>query len=454
MYDTLVGYDERGALVPRIATAWTYNDSATAIDVDLRNDVVFHSGRKLTATDVVYTLDRAKRLGIGVASFIPDYESATALDDTHLTIVLKAPNTNFVGALSKVYLVDSVLVQSNTGTDDGQSWLANNDAGSGVYTLTGYTANQQAAFSRFDNSWRFEADRPVALVYRYITESATLRDELVSGGVDVVTGLNPTDLGVVSARDDVDVVALPSPVQLYVMMNTQSGPTADIRVRQAIQDAYDYDGHISSILSGNGTVASGITSPTVSCRLDTGRGVRNLDEAKKLVEEAGAAGTTLRLAYQPVIPEHQKAATLLQSNLQEIGINLELDTVTFPEYTSMIGSAASTPDLAILWDFPFYPEIGPMLSRTYDSSFVDQTNYARYSNPAVDSLLREATAETDRAAACADVQRAQEIIAADRVSVNISNPTLSTVVRDGVGGITFDPTAALFNPSLLTVAKP
>jgi peptide/nickel transport system substrate-binding protein len=238
------------------------------------------------------------------------------------------------------------------------------------------------------------------------------------------------------------------------MMNTQSGPTADIRVRQAIQDAYDYDGHISSILSGNGTVASGITSPTVSCRLDTGRGVRNLDEAKKLVEEAGAAGTTLRLAYQPVIPEHQKAATLLQSNLQEIGINLELDTVTFPEYTSMIGSAASTPDLAILWDFPFYPEIGPMLSRTYDSSFVDQTNYARYSNPAVDSLLREATAETDRAAACADVQRAQEIIAADRVSVNISNPTLSTVVRDGVGGITFDPTAALFNPSLLTVAKP
>ncbi|WP_374976441.1 ABC transporter substrate-binding protein [Microbacterium trichothecenolyticum] len=451
-YDKLIDYDDDGAIVPLVATEWTYNDDATAVTLTLRDDVVFHSGNPLTAADVVYTLDRIASLGIGVSSFLSSYASSTAVDDTTVEIALNGTNTTFVGALSKVYLLDSALVSENEGSDQGQAWLATNDAGSGPYVITDYTANQQATLERFEDSWRFDEHRPDSLVYRYITESSTLRDELKSGGVDVVTGLTGTDLDALASQDGVYPQELSSMLQLFVMMNTQDGITTDPKVREAIQLAYDYDGHISSILSGRGQVATGLTAPSVSCRVDTGAAKQDVAAAKALIADAGAEGQTLTLAYQSQIPEHQKAATLLQSNLKDIGITLELKTVTYPEYVAMIESPETTPDLALLWDFPYYPEIGPMLYRVYDSQFIGQTNYAQYSNPDVDALLEQGIATVDPDAACDLFTRAQELILADDVSVNISNPTTTVMLRDGIEGLEYAPTYQLFDPKMLVLA--
>jgi len=453
LYDKLVDYDEDGELVPMLATDWAYDDTATSVTLTLRDDVVFHSGNPLTAADVVYTLERDARLGLGVASFISSFASAEATDDTHVSIALNAPNTTFVGALSKIYVVDSVLVSANEGDDDAQAWLASNDAGSGVYSLDDYTANQSAELSRFDDSWRFDEARPENLVYRYISESSTLRDELASGGVDVVTGLTPTDQKTFEGKDGFTMTSLPSMLQLYFMMNTASGITADPKVREAIQLAYDYDGHVSSILSGNGEVATGIASPAVGCRVDAGASEQDVEKAKEIISDLGLEGSTLTLAYQSVIPEHQKAATLLQSNLKDIGLNLELKTVTYPEYMALIGDPATVPDIGVLWDFPYYPEIGPMLYRVYDSSFIGQTNYGLYSNPEVDTLLESGIASTDPEAACADFTAAQEQIIVDRVSVNVSNPTTMTVTTDDIEGLAYRPTYQLFDPTLLTLAE-
>lgn len=451
IYDKLVDYDAEGKLIPQLATAWEFNADATSVTLTLRDDVVFHSGTKLTAKDVVYTLERDKSLGLGVASFISLYTGSTAVDDTHVKIDLASTNSTFVGALSKIYVVDSALVEKNAGSDDAQAWLASNDAGSGPYRLTGYTANQQASLERFDTSWRFDADRPKNLVYRYISDSSTLRDELKAGGVDVVTGLNPTDLAALKSDSSLQQVVLPSALQTYVMMNTQSGVTADPRVREAIQLAYDYTGHISSILGGAGKVATGIVAPTVGCRVDAGASKQDVAAAKKLIAEAGVGGETLTLAYQSTIPEQQKAATLMQSDLKAIGLNVELKTVTYPEYMAMIGKPETVPALAVLWDFPYYPEIGPMLYRVYDSKFIGQTNYSLFSDPKVDSLLEAGLADTDTTSACDDFTQAQKLILAARASVNISNPVTTTVVRKGIGGIAYDPTYQLFNPTMLTV---
>lgn len=453
LYDKLVDYDADGELVPLIATEWEYNADATSVTLTLRDDVVFHSGTPLTAADVVYTLDRDARLGLGVASFLSSYASAEAIDDTHVTITLNSPNTTFVGALSKIYIVDSALVAENAGSDDAQSWLASNDAGSGVYSLEDYTANQSAELVRFDDSWRFDEARPTNLVYRYITESSTLRDELASGGVDVVTGLTATDQTGFEGKDGFALVPLPTMMQLYFMMNTASGITADPAVREAIQLAYDYEGHISSILSGKGEIASGIASPAVTCRVDSGTSEQDVAAAKAIISDLGLEGSTLTLAYQSVIPEHQKAATLLQSNLKDIGLNLELKTVTYPEYMALISDPATVPDIGVLWDFPYYPEIGPMLHRVYDSAFIGQSNYGLYSNPEVDSLLESGIASTDPEAACADFTAAQEQIIADRVSVNVSNPTTTVVTSSDVTGIEYRPTYQLFDPTLLTLAE-
>lgn len=449
MYDKLVTFDGDGNLVPQLATEWEFGDDAASVTLTLRDDVTFHSGNPFTAADVVYTLDRVKKLGLGVASFVSDYESAEAVDDTHVTITMRAPNAAFVGALSKVYVLDSALVAENAGSDDAQQWLATNDAGSGAYTLSTYTANQTTEVARYADYWDFDDARPAQVVYRYITESGTLRDELTSGGIDVATGLAATDVTALEAADGLQVESLPSMLELFVMFNTQgSGMTSDPKVREAIQLAYDYDGHIASILQGKGQVASGLAAPSVGCRYDAGPTQQDVARAKELLDEAGATGKSVTMVYQQQIPEHAKAATLLQSNLADIGLTLELQPVTYPEYVAMLESADTTPDLGLLWDFPYYPEIGPMLYRVYDSQFIDQTNYARYANPEVDELLESGLANPDPEAACQQFVDAQKLIVDDHVAMTISNPENSLVLRDGLA-VTYDPTSQLFDVSTL-----
>ncbi|GAA4844609.1 ABC transporter substrate-binding protein [Luteimicrobium xylanilyticum] len=448
MYDKLVTYDADGKIVGRLATSWKTGDGGRSLTLTLRDGVTFHSGNPFTAADVVYTLERDKKLGLGVASFISDLKSVKADDDTHVTITLTGPNASFVGALSKVYVVDSKLVKEHASDDQGQKWLATHDAGSGPYALTSYTANQRTETDRYKGYWQFESSRPEHVVYRYIQESSTLRDELTSGGVDVATGLSGTDLDAAEKISDVQADDLPSLIELFVMFNMEGTLTSDPRVREAIQLAYDYQGHVSSILSGRGSVATGLAAPSVACRYDAGASTQDVAKAKQLVEEAGASGKSLTLAYQTTIPEHAKAATLLQSDLKEIGLNLKLKPVTYPEYSQMIQSKATTPDLGLLWDFPYYPAIGPMLYRVYDSAFVNQTNYSRYSNAEVDSLLAKGLSATDEKSACNDFVAAQKQIVDDRVAMPISNPENTILLRDGLG-ITYDPTSQLFDVGTL-----
>src|SRR5690606_26162868 len=54
MAQTLMGIDERGALVPQLATEWSTSEDGMSMDVTLRDGVVFHDGTALTADVVVW----------------------------------------------------------------------------------------------------------------------------------------------------------------------------------------------------------------------------------------------------------------------------------------------------------------------------------------------------------------------------------------------------------------
>ena len=57
VFDNLVTRDDAGKIIPQIATAWKYL-SDTQIEFQLRDDVKFHDGSKLTAEDVAYSAQR------------------------------------------------------------------------------------------------------------------------------------------------------------------------------------------------------------------------------------------------------------------------------------------------------------------------------------------------------------------------------------------------------------
>ena len=440
LYDTLIDFDAENKLGPRLAESYKTSQDGMKIEITLRAGVKFHDGSLLTSKDVQFTMDRVKALNVGVASEVVAYKSTEIIDDLNLTINLSEPSAPFLSALSRIYILNSNLVNANLGADSGQTWLASNDAGSGPYTLVSYTTNQEVVFKKFPDYYRGFDGQAENVVIKYLTESATQRDALLNGDVDIAYDVATADLPGFEGNSEYAVTKKDTLVQLYIFFNTQKGETKDPRVREAIRLAYDYQSHVESILAGNGSVAEGPLPSVMNCHVGIAAGKQDLEKAKKLLAAAGKSNLKLTMSYLSVIEEMDRSGTLLQSALREIGVDLTLKTVTFPEYMEQVSKVATTPDLGMIYAFPSYPDPHSVLAINFDSKYIGGGyNYASYKNPKVDSLVRAAAVETDSKKRCDLYGQAQNIIEGDFVSINISNPKFVVVSRTGISGDIYRP---------------
>lgn len=416
VYDTLVSYDAEARIEPRLASAFTLAPDATSVSLVLRDDVTFHDGTHFTARDVAYTLDRLKALGLGVAGQVPEYDRTEIVDDTHLTIHLSRPSSLFLGALSKIYIMNSERVKAHEGSDHAQAWLQANTAGSGPYDVA-VARGDNVIVKRHEGYWAPAEHRPEAIVFRRIDESATQRDEIRAGNVDLsVLGMGYRDAQELDRSGAARDAALRPVLQTNVIFNTSSGPTADPRVRKAIRLAYDYAGGLAGVRMGNGTLANGPLPVTMPCRPDLPQVHQDQDAARALLAEAGQSALKLTMHYQPTIEVQRQEATLLQSNLRDIGIDLTLEPVTFAAYMGMLASPDTTPQMMLLDDFAQFPDPGAMLQKGYHSH-AGATNLSAFADPQVDALLDKAMATGDAAARC-------EIYKQVQVKLDEASPTM------------------------------
>lgn len=442
-YDTLLTYDEAGtSLAPELATDWSVSDDGLTVTLTLRDDVTFHDGAELTAADVVYSLDRIQSIGIGVASFLTAYDSAEATGDNEVTITLRQPDATFLAALTRVYVVNSALVEENAGDDEGQSWLATNDAGSGPYSLTGYTSNQAASFEKYDDYWGGFDGQAETVQFQYLTEASTQKSALESGDIDIAMDIAPADWASFEGEDGFVVDSSDTNVALYAFFNMNDPVTSNEALREAVSYAYDYQQHVDTILLGQGNVMTGVLPSTMQFATTDGVTVPtfDLDEAKRIVDENDLAGTTVNMTYLEATTEMERAATLLQSNLAEIGITLTLQAITYPQYVDLESSDDTRPQMSLIYAFPAFPDASAILYQNFNSAFIGGgQNWGAYSNPEVDALTEQAQTSTDDAARAADYAQVQQIVTGDYATVNIANSKTVAVMADRVQGYTYRP---------------
>lgn len=143
---------------------------------------------------------------------------------------------------------------------------------------------------------------------------------------------------------------------------------------------------------------------------------------------------TLTMKFQPVFKEQEREATLLQSNLAQIGVTLELEPIAYADYLSALKSPDSIPQMMLATDFAQYPDPGVMLVKTYKSDQVG-TNKSGYRNPTVDELLGRAAETSDAEVRCDLYKQAQEDIRHDAVAVNMYTLGQTTAHSNRVTGV-------------------
>lgn len=224
----------------------------------------------------------------------------------------------------------------------------------------------------------------------------------------------------------------------YLAINNRRGPLADVKVRQAIQ--YAVDKRAYQVATGGalgGELASTLITPGIPGRVEydlyPADPSGDVAKAKQLLAEAGHPTLNLTLISQNGQQSLAKAQAI-QQGLQRAGI-----TVTIKPLESEVFIAEATGDkgdydlLVSSWQ-PDFPSANGNIQPLFASSEIGGGGYnlSRYSNPEVDALIEQATAETDPAKAQALWAQADRRIMQDAPVVPLTYTKNSFLHGSGV----------------------
>ena len=454
-YETLTGYDPQGlrknppeyTVVPLLAQSIDSTDFITWT-VNLRRGIKFHTGNEMQADDVKFSIERVARWEEYVnlettgeqpfSSLVqPFIDRVEVVDDytvrIHTTDGKPVPLMLQRLTMGNLAIMDreAVLEHEERG-DAGFLWLsAGNSAGTGAYRISSALVGEKITYEKFSDYWGGLAgvkdpffDK---LVMIPVQENGARRLAIEKGVADISTDLPNAMVADMMETGPAGVAyyTAPSFKRWALIMHTAGGPLADVRVRQAIKYAIDYDGlvdlHRGTVSIAQTVALAGLVGydPELAFFYK-----RDVAKAKALLAEAGypeglemdlwAHKESLFGVDPPLVIEK------LGADLEEVGIKTTLKAPTWrvmfeslynddPEAHSPAlyfkANGFVFPDVAApggIPNFVTHPE-QVVKASGWNSQYLPDVDFAF-----IDDKIEEARATTDsamRAAAFRDLDR-------------------------------------------------
>lgn len=304
-------------------------------------------------------------------------------------------------------------------------------AHSGPYSLTEWTPKQQIVFTP-NPSW---TGAPQAFdEIRVIPIEDTARAELAfqAGDLDFSL-LTLSTLGQyrsAGAPAGTKIIDMPSLAYVWLGMNIENPALSDIRVRKAIQRAVDVPAVVEAAYFGVAVPSTGIIADTLPGHRASAV-TRDLEEARRLLDEAGVSGLSLTLDCG-VDTQSVTAAQIIQASLAETGIEVTInqrDSATFwtlgdesageqwKDVQLILNRFTMTPD-------PFYA------TEWFTCAQVGVWNWERFCNPEFDRLHAAALREKDLQKRAEMYVRMQDLMEDSGAYVFLTHERVGFIYRD------------------------
>jgi peptide/nickel transport system substrate-binding protein len=423
--ETLLGLDENGLPVPKLALDWTQVDPTTW-DFTLRDDVVFHDGLPLDAFNAEIALNFAAQAasvprvidGIGLA--------ADALDDHTLRVTTAAPDPVLPQRLSSPYLAVLSMGAYEGGLADPVGHAT------GPFAITEATSTG-ATLERNDDYW---GERAAMAGFRadYVPDAATRVAALRSGEAHVIEAVPYAQIANLEPSQLQDA---PTGRTVSLYLNTAGGPLADPALRAAVAAAIDTAPIVDDIYEGRADAPEGLFGPALAWAAD---------HRDHTLPAAGTpAGEALRIATYSNRAELPEALIVIASQLEAAGFAVETEV---REYNDIEPDMLAGDFDAFLMSRSVVQDSGD--AYTYlDSDFTSDGgfNASLLADPAVDeavaAIATAASPELDPEAAAAARQSAvldaEAVVLATVAVIPIAHERLVTGVAGGAANVTSDP---------------
>jgi peptide/nickel transport system substrate-binding protein len=430
LYDPLVDFADGGSdftsFTPVLATSWKQINQ-TELQFTLRQGVKFADGQPFNSQSVVYTVEAL--LGTlphsqpSLAAFLfPTLTKAVASGPYTVTLYTKTPTPDFLAAITQLLIVPSGSATGPSGA------LASHPDGTGAYTMTKYTPDQSIVMTA--NPKYFLGEPKIhKLVWDTIASSSTELAALLSGSVNVVFGLDPSQVATVKASGNAKVVTIPSTRVAALWLNTLAVPELKSPlVRQALNYAVDKQALVTSTLGGLGQVTATLV-PTYFTGYNPSVKAYPYDpaKAKALLKQAGYPhGFPLTI----MVPStHYILGTqivqVIASELQQVGIAAKIDQVSFSAFATLTAKRQIPPAFYGAWGSS-YPDPLQMFQTIVLGG---TTGFSWYNNATVNKLIDEASVTTNTQTYASELQQIQ-------TDISTSAPFVYLFAYDDAWGIT------------------
>lgn len=479
IYETLVFQDVDMSLSPGLATEYEQVDETTW-NFKLREGTTFHNGEDFTAEDVVATFDRVQdeAMASPVLFLFEMIEEIEVVSDYEINIHTSIPFAplashlahNTGGIISKATIdADYQAALDAAGSDvtleeyyelrdaGGEEYdtvkeaisehlgtvVSNEPNGTNHLKFVSRSAGDSVVLEKFEDF--HGGDRYFENVtFKVIPENGARIAELETGGIQVATDVDSSNIARVEEGADTAVTSADSVRMSYLGFNINKEPFEDVKVRQAISYAINREEIVTGVYDDMGIPAKGPLAPNVWGYSEDLEGQEyNIGKAKELLAETDMADgfdTTLWVNDDQQIID---TAVYIQNELAELNINVEIEQFEWGAYLETL--ANGNHDMFILgWTTVTGDADYGLYALFHSKNQGAAGNRSFYDNPEVDELLDAGRAEVDEAARQDIYTELENILVEDSPMSYLFHAQFAAGYNESeVSGIEVDPAGGL-----------
>ena len=417
MFERLVSFTATNQLQPCLALSWRVLDPLNW-EIKLRPNVLFQDGTPFTAKDVVYSLERVRHILRSPAPWthaVTNVAAADPVDALTLRIRTPTPTPLLMEQIGLIYILPAKL-GDGVGNDEFNSGKA--AIGTGPYRFDSWAPNDRVVMHANPSWWggKPEWER---ITLRFIPNSAARVAALLSGQVDLIDSVPPTDGLELGRNDQVKLFSSATNRIIYMALDSARdsspfvaasdgkplphNPLRDVRVRQALSEMINRDVIASRLLSGAAVPAGQIVPEGEGGYApDLKPSPFDPKQAKELLTQAGypdGFSLTIHSSADRYPSDGQVAQAVGQmlargglhiQGVEALPYNVFAPAATEGKYSMFLfGWSSSTGDSS--------EALRSILATPDAANGLGALNRTRYSNPKFDALLAQASAEFDEA---------------------------------------------------------
>jgi peptide/nickel transport system substrate-binding protein len=453
VFETLFAFDKDWKPAPVLAAALPeFGDGGKLVTIKLRTGVPFHDGSTMTADDVVASLKRwvaVSPRGKLAGTVITGIE-ATAPDTVQLT--LSKPYAPLIPLMTFLNSPAAVMPKAKAEAFKDKPITRIEDmVGTGPFKWVERKPDQYIRLGKFDaykspegpaNGYAGKREALVSEIRFVPVPNANTRlESALAGQYDIGEQLSTEQIDRLKKSDKVDPVIQKPGNWLFMLLNTKEGITKNQKFRQAVQAALDHD---AMLMAGLGSKEFFVTrsslygegSPFFSKNGEALFNKRDPELAKTLLQEAGYKGEPFRILTSPQRDLYYKAALVAAQNLQEVGINVDVQVMDWASVMSKRADPAIWE--ATVTNHGFVPE--PTLITIVNPAYVGW-----WDTPAKKAALEEFNSTVDPAARAAAWGKMQTLLMEEVPTIIIGEFFVPRAVSKNVTGDLVPPLTPSWN---------